>query len=64
MVTHVKSTTGTRGCKHNAADPHLISQEAQLGEEVLSLLDLFPHCAFLHLRPHGLSLLTDDLLNS
>lgn len=64
MVTYIKNTTDSRGCKQKAADPHLISQEAQLGEEVLSLLDLFPHCAFLHLRPHGLSLLTDDLLNS
>lgn len=49
MVAHVKSATGISGCGLTAADLHLVGQEAQLGEEVLSLLDLFPHCAFLHL---------------
>lgn len=28
---------------------HVISQEAQLCEEVLSQLDFISHCAFLHL---------------
>lgn len=42
---------------------HLVSQEAQLCEEVLSQLDFISHCALLHLRPHGFSLLADALLH-
>lgn len=41
---------------------YLISQEAQLGEEVLSQLEFISHSAFLYLCPHGLSLLADGLL--
>ena len=47
----------------NEQGSHFISQEAQLCEEVLRHLDFIPDRAFLHLQPHGLSLLTNGLLH-
>lgn len=41
---------------------YLISQESQLGQEVLREFEFVSHCALLHLCPHGFSLLTNRLL--
>lgn len=41
---------------------HLISQELQLCQEVVSELKFVSHCALLHLGPHGFGLLADGLL--
>lgn len=43
---------------------HLVCQEPQLCQEVVSELKFVSNCALLHLGPHGFGLLADGLLGS